>query len=127
MLVGAFALTALLLVAAGLYGVTAYGVSQRRKEIGIRLALGAVRGRVVRMVAGEAAFPLAIGTLTGLIASGWVTSLAGRLLPAAPGSSLGLIVGVTAFLALVGAAATLIPAVGASRIDPAKTLKDELA
>jgi putative ABC transport system permease protein len=62
--IGAFAL---LLSAAGIYGIVSYSVAQRRREIGVRMALGAQRGRVVRMVVGHAAKPVVVGSLVGFI------------------------------------------------------------
>jgi ABC-type antimicrobial peptide transport system permease subunit len=127
MLIGAFGATALFLVGAGLYGVTAYGVSQRRREIGIRLALGAVRASVVGLIVRQALVPVALGTGLGLLASGWVTGVASRLLPKPGGSFLLVIVAVTGFLAVVGTLSTLVPAVNAARVDPVTTLKEENA
>jgi putative ABC transport system permease protein len=127
MLIGAFGVTALFLVGAGLYGVTAYGVSQRRREIGIRLALGAVRSRVVGLIVRQSMVPVALGTVLGLLASGWVTEAASRLLPKPGGSFLPVILVVAGFLAVVGTLSTLVPAVSAARVDPVTTLKEENA
>lgn len=124
-LIATFGATALLLVAAGLYGVTAHGVSQRRREIGIRLALGARRAGVVGLILRQALLPVAVGTALGLFASGWVTALAGRLLPSSTATPFLLVALVAGFLTAIGVMSTLLPALAASAIDPAATLKEE--
>src|SRR5262249_3798034 len=70
-----FAATALLLAAIGLYGVIAYGVAQRTREIGIRIAVGATSGRIATLVLGQAAVLVAAGVVTGLLAAAASTRL----------------------------------------------------
>jgi ABC-type antimicrobial peptide transport system permease subunit len=66
LLIGSFAAAALFLAAAGLYGVISYGIQQRTREIGVRLALGATRGRILGMIFKEGALLLGAGVITGL-------------------------------------------------------------
>jgi putative ABC transport system permease protein len=115
---------ALLLAGLGLYGVTSYAVSRRRTEIGIRMALGAAPGGVVRMVLGRVAMlvglGVALGTGAGLWASRFVAALLYGLEPRDPFT----IAGAAVILAAIGALAGLIPALRASRIDPARVLRE---
>jgi predicted permease len=125
MLSGFFGALALLLAGVGLYGVTSYGVNRRRSEIGIRMALGAEPGAVVRMVLRQVAILVGAGVLTGGLASLWAAQYAGTLLyglqPRDP-ATLALSAGV---LMAVGAVAGWLPARRAARIDPARVLRDE--
>jgi predicted permease len=124
MLSGFFGALALALAGLGLYGVTAYAVSRRRTEIGIRMALGAAPRGVVRMVLGRVALLVGIGIVVGLAASLAVAHRVATLLyglePRDP-VTLALAAGV---LAGIGALAGWIPAARASRIDPARVLRD---
>jgi ABC-type antimicrobial peptide transport system permease subunit len=124
MLSGFFGGLALLLAGLGLYGVTSYAVSRRRTEIGIRMALGAAPGSVVRMVLTRVALLVGIGIVLGagtsLWASRFVTTLLYGLEPRDP-----VTFGIAAFvLAAIGAMAGWIPAHRAARIDPARVLRD---
>jgi predicted permease len=120
-----FASTALLLSTVGIYGVIAYSVAQRRNEIGIRMALGADRGTIQRLVFREAALVTVIGVAIGLAgAAGSTRFLSGLLYEIRPLDPATLI-GVSLLLAMVAAVASLIPARGATRIDPASALRSE--
>ena len=124
-LILSFALTAMLLSAIGLYGVLAYAVGQRTREIGIRLALGAKRGEVLRMVMAHAGRLAVTGVAIGLVAA----VLASRLLRAqlfeiAPTDTL-TYVAVAAGLLLVSLVASWIPARRAARIDPLAALRHD--
>ena len=123
-LIGCFAITAMLLAAIGLYGVLAYAVGQRTREIGIRLALGAGRGEVLGMVMAQAGKLVVVGVALGLVAA----LLASRLLRAqlfevAPTDTVTYVV-VAAGLLVVSVLASWIPARRASRIDPMTALRD---
>jgi predicted permease len=124
-LVGAFALAALVLAGLGLYGVVNGSVLQRRREIGIRMAVGAEPARVVRMIVGQGARLVGAGTLVGL-AGAWV---AGRLLASLlHGVALfdpATYVGAAALLGLLALLATWVPARRATRIRPLETLGSE--
>jgi putative ABC transport system permease protein len=121
----AFAVVALLLALLGVYGVLSYSTSRRTHELGIRMALGAVPGDLVRMVLGSG-FAL---TLTGLTAGLAGFLLLARLLSTilygvTPRDPLTVVVGV-AILALGAALAAYIPARRAARVDPVEALREE--
>jgi putative ABC transport system permease protein len=124
-LIVCFATTAMLLAAIGLYGVLAYAVGQRRREIGIRLALGARRGEVLRMVMSQAGRLVVVGVAIGLVAA----VLASRLLRAqlfevAPTDTTTYVL-VAIVLIAVSLLASWIPARRASRIDPMTALRQD--
>jgi predicted permease len=124
-LLGSFAVVALLLAAVGLYGVLAYLVSRRTHEIGIRLAVGAGRWDVVRMVIRQGLWLAVIGLLAGTVAAAGLSRLIRGLLydvsPADPSTY----VAVTVVLLAVAAAASAIPALRAARVDPLVALRTE--
>jgi putative ABC transport system permease protein len=124
-LLGSFAVLALLLAAVGIYGVTAASVGQRRREIGVRIALGAMPHIVLGQVVSRALFLVVAGLVLGVVASLWLTRTLNALLfevgardPAA--FVLGGIVMVT-----VAIAASAIPAWRAARLDPVTTLREQ--
>jgi putative ABC transport system permease protein len=125
MLLTAFGGIALLLAAIGVYGVISYGVTQRAQEIGIRVALGAGRARVLRLVVGHAAALTGVGLLLGLAGAMLLSRLMGGLLfqvsPTDP-PTLGAGVLVLSGVALLAA---LLPAERAARLDPSVTLRAE--
>ncbi len=119
-----FGVLALLLATLGIYGVLAYQVTQRRREIGIRMALGSASGHVFRLVLGEGAALLGVGLavgLAGLFALRRV--LAGQLYGITPFDP-AVLAAATALLAVVALAACMVPARRAARIDPAVALSD---
>ncbi len=125
MLSAAFGLLAGLIAAIGLYGLMSYTVARRSNEIGIRLALGAARGRVLRMVLADAGLHVAVGLTIGValaVAAGrWVRSLLYGLEPSDPAT----LAGATGLLAIIGLLATLAPALRAARVDPVRALREE--
>ena len=121
----AFALVGVLLASSGLYGVLSYSVSQRTQEIGIRLALGAGRGRVLRMVVLQGVALAGTGALIGL-AGGLLLgqAIAGTLYQV--GATDPLTYGVVALgLAAVALVASYLPARRATRVDPLTALRVE--
>ena len=124
MLSGFFGLLALLLAALGLYGVTSYAVSRRRAEIGIRMALGAEPGRVIRMVLRRVALLVGGGVLVGTAATFATARLVSTLVYGLqPRDPLTLAGGILV-LGTIGALAGWLPAWRASRVDPARVLRD---
>jgi predicted permease len=124
-LMGVFALVALTLASVGLYGVIAYLVSQRTREIGIRVALGASTSGVLRLVLGQGMRLAGLGVLLGLAASlGLSRALSGLLVGVSAVDP--VIYGVVALmLLLVAALATVLPARRAARVDPVSALRSE--
>jgi putative ABC transport system permease protein len=124
-LMGSFALVALLLAVIGIYGVNAYSVTQRRSEIGLRMALGATRGAVLRLIVGQGMLPTAIGIAVGLLGAAATTSLLRTVLVGAgPLDPLAFLVAALV-LASTAALACCFPAWRATRIDPAIILRIE--
>jgi predicted permease len=125
LLAGFFGVLALGLASVGLYGVMAYGVTQRTREVGLRMALGAARGDVVRMIVRESMAPVLIGMVIGLGAALGLTRLvAGLLYGVAPRDPASIVFAVAAMLA-VALAAAAIPARRASRVEPGIALRHE--
>jgi predicted permease len=121
----AFATLATLLAAVGLYGVLAYTVTQRTREIGLRMALGAAPGRVRAMMLRQVGLMTIVGAAIGLTAAVWASRGARSLLYQLQGSDPAVLMGSTLVLALVALAAGTIPAHRASRIDPMRALRWE--
>ena len=125
MLLAAFAGLALVLAAVGIYGVIGYSVSQRTQEIGIRMALGAQRAAVLRMVVGQAMTLAAIGLAAGAVGAWLLTRLMQKLLFGVTPSDPVTFVAVSASLALVAVVAASIPGLRATRVDPVVALRAE--
>jgi putative ABC transport system permease protein len=124
-LAGVVGIIGMLLTALGVYGLSAYNVSQRAREIGIRVALGAIRVRVVRLVVGQAMLPTVIGTMFGLIAAAVVTRLlAGMLYDIRPLDPISFAGGAIALVALT-LVASFIPARRAASVNPVEVLRAE--
>jgi putative ABC transport system permease protein len=125
LLVGAFALTALLLAIAGVFGVLAYSVAQRTREIGLRIALGATPLNIVKMVLGQGLVTIGIGTAIGLLGSLLLTrTMRSLLFEVSPNDPL-TVAGVTLLLILIAALASYLPAHRATRVDPMVALRRE--
>ena len=120
-----FAVLATVLAAVGLYGVLAYTVAQRTREIGLRMALGAAPGRVRTMVLRQVGIMTLIGGAIGLLASFWIGKFAEELLFEMQGRDPVVFIGAPLALALVALAAGFIPAHRASKVDPMTALRYE--
>jgi len=121
----AFATLATLLAAIGLYGVLAYTVAQRTREIGLRMALGAAGSRVRSMVLKQVAVMVLVGGIFGLGGAFALGRGAQSLLFEMEGSDPAVMVLSTVFLAIVALGAGYLPALKASRVDPMKALRYE--
>jgi putative ABC transport system permease protein len=124
-LLGFFALTGLLMAVIGLYGITAYAATQRTQEVGVRMALGATRLNVLRLIAWEGARLIVIGGALGLAAAlATAHLLRSMLFSIGPYDPLSFLA-VAALLAIVAVAATLVPAREAMKLDPVAALRYE--
>jgi ABC-type antimicrobial peptide transport system permease subunit len=124
-LLSVFASIALLLASVGVAGVLAYLVNRRRREIGIRMALGATRGRVVALVVRRGLAWAGAGIGAGLVAALFLTRLMSGLLYGVAPRDPRTFLAVTALLAAVAALASAVPALRAARVDPLEALRNE--
>ena len=124
-LIGGFAGLALLLAAIGTYGVLSYLVTQRRREIGIRMALGAGRETILRSVMAHGLTLALIGLAAGVTAALLLTRLMETLLFEVRPNDPATLASVAALITAVAAAASLVPAFRATRVDPIVALREE--
>jgi predicted permease len=120
-----FALLALMLAGVGMYGVLAYSIAQRTREIGLRIAVGATRGDVVRLVLHQAAWPAVLGLIAGGGVAFAVTRVMGSVLfgtSSVDAASIAITVG---GVLLISAAATMLPARRAASVNPMEALRAE--
>jgi ABC-type antimicrobial peptide transport system permease subunit len=120
-----FGVTAMAIGALGVYGVMAFLVGQRTREVGVRVALGATRQRILLMMLGQAAVPIAIGLLLGLVAAWAATGLVAAALLGVQPTDPVVVISVVVVLVVVGLGAALVPALRASRVDPIIALRAE--
>jgi len=116
---------ALLLAGVGLYGILAYSVSRRQREIGIRMALGSTRGAVLWLVAREAAFVVAAGAVAGTALATLAGPIAARYLYGIAPYDLGVVLGSAAAMAVIALVAAGIPASRAAQVEPVRALRSE--
>jgi putative ABC transport system permease protein len=124
-LLGIFGLLALVLAGTGIYGVMAYVVTQRTQEIGIRMALGAARPEIIRMVIGQGMTLTVIGLVIGAVASAFLGRLVSGLLFGVSSTDAGVFSSVSLVLATVAFTACYVPARRATGIDPLTALRIE--
>ncbi len=120
-----FALVALLLASVGLFGVMAYLVSQRTRDIGIRLALGASRQDVLRMIVGQGLVLAVVGAVVGVAAGYAITDLMRGLLFSVTPTDPTTFIAVPVLLIVVALAACYVPARRAMKVDPLVALRTE--
>jgi putative ABC transport system permease protein len=125
LLLGAFGALALIMACVGLYGVLAYSVEQRRREMGVRLALGAAPRAILRLVVGEGLRLTAAGVLAGLAAAFALTRYLATLLYEVQPHDTTVFAAVPLLLLCVAGLACWLPALRATRVDPASTLRDQ--
>jgi putative ABC transport system permease protein len=124
-LLACFAATAISLACVGLYGTLSYSLTRRRREVGLRLALGAARGEILRRVLLEGAGVAALGCVAGcLLALAFARTLGGMLYGVTPYDPVTL-VAVVGVVLVVAFASSLIPAVRASHVEPMQVLREE--
>ena len=123
-LLALFAALALVLAVVGTYGVLSYGVMQRRKEIGIRMALGARPGSVLGMVLREAGGVVAVGLAAGLLGAFALTRLMRGLLYEVSAMDVATYTVVAAILAAAAIVASLVPARQAASVDPVSAIRE---
>jgi ABC-type antimicrobial peptide transport system permease subunit len=125
LLLGLFAGLALLLSSVGLYGLTSYTVGQRTREMGLRLALGAAPGQVLRLIFGESMRTVLLGVVPGVLGALALGRLLSGLLYGIPATDPLTFGACVAILSLVAVIASLVPGLRATRVDPMVALRDE--
>lgn len=125
LLLGTFAIVALVLAVLGVYGVVAYAVAERTQEIGIRLALGAERSRVVRMIVTQGMVSVIAGTIAGVIAAAAATRLIASLLYGVDAHDAPTFAIATVLLSAIAFTACAVPALRAAFVDPVIALRAE--
>jgi predicted permease len=123
LLLATFAASALVLAAIGIYGVIAYSVQQRRRELAIRVALGATRDRVIGMIMGEGLWLAAVGVAIGLVASSVLTRVLQGQLYGISRTDPATFVTVPVLLLVVAAVACVVPILRALRVDPVTAIR----
>jgi ABC-type antimicrobial peptide transport system permease subunit len=124
MLIGFFALTAVLLAVVGLYGVLAYAVQQRTAEIGVRMAFGAEAGGILKMVLGQGMLLALSGIVVGLAGALALTRFMGSILVGTPPTDPATFLSIAALFTGVAALAAYLPALRATRVDPVRCLQE---
>jgi len=125
LLLGLFSGLALVLAAIGIYGVIAYSVSQRTREIGVRMALGAGRGSVIGMVVRQGLGLAVMGVVAGTVGAALLTKLMASLLYSTSPTDAFTFAGVSAVFLLVAGMACFVPARQVTAIDPLTALRQD--
>ena len=124
-LAGAFGMLALVIAATGLYGLLAYSVAQRTAEIGVRVALGASYGRVIRMVLSQGLGLIVFGLVVGILGAAIVARYLSGMLYGLTALDAATYVAAAVTLALVATLASYVPARRAANVDPLTALRSE--
>jgi ABC-type antimicrobial peptide transport system permease subunit len=122
---GVMGLLSAMLAVTGIFGMAAYSVSQRMKELGIRVALGAKRADVLRTAIGRPVSLLVAGSAVGLLSGVFANRLLGRIVYQANSRDPLVLCGAMATMALLGAVASWIPAQRALRVDPSRLMRED--
>jgi ABC-type antimicrobial peptide transport system permease subunit len=122
---GVMGLLAAMLAVTGIFGMAAYNVSRRMKELGIRVALGARTKHVMSAAVGRPVVLLVVGSLAGLLLGVFASRLLGQIVYQANPRDPVVVIGAVLIMALLGIAASAIPALRALAIDPSKLLREE--
>jgi ABC-type antimicrobial peptide transport system permease subunit len=125
LLLGLFGLLGLVIAAVGIYGIMAYVVAQRTREIGVRMALGATRRDIIRMVLASAARMVGVGLVAGAIGAWWLSASADTFLFGLEGDDPRAILLASLLLSAVALTASLVPARRAASVDPLDALRAE--
>jgi putative ABC transport system permease protein len=125
LLFGGFAATALVLAALGIYGVMSVVVAQRTQELGLRIALGASRGRVLGLVLRDGLTTALAGTLVGCLGAYWVGRAMEGMFPGVPRLDLSTFTPVALLLVAAAALACYVPARRAARMEPVTALRED--
>jgi ABC-type antimicrobial peptide transport system permease subunit len=120
-----FAMMSLVLACVGLYGVISYAVAQRTKELGVRMALGATRGRVMSMVLLQSGRVVLAGVATGLVAAFFAVRILSALLYGVDARDLATFVTIPIVLGVTGLLATIPPALRATRLSPMVAIRSD--
>ena len=124
LLTGAFALTAIVLAALGIFGLMSYTVAQRTQEIGVRMALGADGGRILRWIMSYGGIAIGAGLLAGVALTFSIGKVLASLVSEIASLDAAVVTGAVLFLALTGMSACLVPALRATRVDPVEALRE---
>jgi predicted permease len=122
-MVGGFAVVALLIASIGIYGLLAYMVGQRSREIGVRIALGASRADIVKLIVSKSVILVGAGVVTGIFIASAATSMMGSVLYGVRPHDVSVYLEVSGVLFLVALLASYLPARSATRVDPNTTLR----
>jgi ABC-type antimicrobial peptide transport system permease subunit len=122
---GVMGLLAAMLAVTGIFGMAAYSVSRRMKELGIRMALGARRMQVMSAAVGRPMMLLGVGSAVGLLSGAFANHLLGRIVYQANARDPLVVGGAVLTMALLGVAASAIPARRALAVDPSKLMREE--
>jgi ABC-type antimicrobial peptide transport system permease subunit len=114
-----------MLAVTGIFGMAAYSVSRRKKELGIRVALGARRAQVMSAAVGRPIVLLGVGSVVGLLTGVFASRLLGQIVYQANPRDPVVVGGAVLTMALLGVAASAIPAVRALAVDPSKLMREE--
>lgn len=124
MLASVFGALALFLVAIGVYGVTSYAVSQRRREIGVRIALGATRRSVVHLILRRVAIVTGLGMIAGIVLAVWELQVISSFLFGVSAHDPATMIGAILTVSVMGLAAGWLPAWRAARVEPVEVLRE---